>query len=258
MSVIGIDFGATFTKAVKLEGKRIVSSKIGPSSNLSYSTLVQDIQQEFGGQNTLFFTGGQSKSIAPKFDALVVDEVEALGRGTLALESAGSAIVASLGTGTCILHAGNEISHLLGSGVGGGTIMGLAKALINVDDFLELEELARTGNAHGVNLTVGDILGSGIGILESKTTASNLCKVAGSKREDVAAGIFCLAGEVIASIIGLQARNLKESDLLVCGLLGQSKLIQTIINKVMAYFSLNVHYPKNGEYAAAYGAALSA
>ena len=64
------------------------------------------------------------------------------------------ALVVSLGTGTAIVSVnGDKIDHVSGTGVGGGTLLGLAKHMLGVSTIETLEAMARRGDLQRVDLT---------------------------------------------------------------------------------------------------------
>ena len=76
-----------------------------------------------------------------------VDEFQAIGLGGLALSKKKEALVISMGTGTAFVRAAKDgIKHIGGSGVGGGTVLGLCGALCNARSFDTVVELAHNGD----------------------------------------------------------------------------------------------------------------
>jgi len=52
--------------------------------------------------------------------------------------------VVSMGTGTSIVKCdGDDIQHIGGIGIGGGTLMGLSRILLKTDDIKTISELAK-------------------------------------------------------------------------------------------------------------------
>jgi len=92
-------------------------------------------------------TGGQSRSIqgdSRSFPILKIPEVNAIARGGLALTGEQSALVVSAGSGTAMIAARvGQSTHVTGSAVGGGTLQGLARLLLDTTDPLLIDEMAR-------------------------------------------------------------------------------------------------------------------
>ena len=65
-----------------------------------------------------------------------------------------------------------------GTGVGGGTIMGLSKLLTNIDHFEDVIPLTKVGSRKELDITVGDIYGGILSPIDNILTASNFGKAA--------------------------------------------------------------------------------
>lgn len=63
-----------------------------------------------------------------------------------------------MGTGTALVHAkGGRIEYLGGTGVGGGTLIGLAKKMLGVQNVEIISALASEGDLEHIDLRIGDI-----------------------------------------------------------------------------------------------------
>jgi type II pantothenate kinase len=154
-------------------------------------------------------TGGRSHELPERWGAVPlvkVGETEAIARGGVAAGAATPALVVSLGTGTAMVVADPPASprHLVGSGIGGGTLIGLARLLLATGDVDEVSALARAGDPGGCDLRVGDILGGGIGSVPAEATASHFGRFGRAGEapqepapEDVAAALVNLVGQAI-------------------------------------------------------------
>jgi len=143
------------------------------------------------------------------FPVRLVSEIEAIGRGGVDAARVDEALVVSLGTGTAMVSVrGAEFLHVTpGTGVGGGTLLALARSVLGLDDFETFAALAARGDRSKVDLTLRDVAGTGVGAMPAEATASNLGKLdPGARPEDVAAGIANLVTEVALTIafLGLQ------------------------------------------------------
>jgi len=144
------------------------------------------------------------------FEVRRVSEIAAIGRGGIEIGGGESALVASLGTGTAMVSVRpGEMRHVTpGNGVGGGTLLGLARALLGTDDVGELSRLAAQGDRTRLDITIGDVVGGPLGVLPADGTAANFAKyTSGARREDVAAALLNLVAEVVlwTVLLGLQA-----------------------------------------------------
>jgi len=266
--IMGVDVGGSFTKAVALKGSNIIglctvlTTEPVAAVSGALGKLLSQIDRPLKEVEVLAVSGagarflGNSILDVPIFE---VDEIEAIGIGGLTLSGKDRALVASLGTGTALVVANSDgrIQHIGGTGVGGGTIRGLAQLILRRQNFEVLEELASKGNLRKVDLTVGDIAGRSVGIIPAEATASNFGNVSEDADEkDLSAGIFNLVGEVIGVVVSLAAKAYGlERDVVLIGRLAGSKLISERINEVCKLFKVSTMIPENYDYCVAIGAA---
>lgn len=173
----------------------------------------------------LAVTGGRSHELPDRWRSVPVvkvGETEAIARGGVAAGAETPALIVSLGTGTAMVVADPPVGprHLVGSGIGGGTLIGLARLLLSTGDVEEISALARAGDPSGCDLRVGDILGGGIGSVPPEATASHFGRFgrpaapsAGPRLEDVAAALVNLVGQAILRLafeaaVGNQVRSI--------------------------------------------------
>ena len=184
-----------------------------------------------------------------------VVEFEAIGRGGLVLSGLSRALVVSMGTGTAFVRASLDGStHLGGSGVGGGTLLGLSKLLLDTDDADAVLALAQTGDLSAVDLSIREISPSGIPSLPPETTAANFGNLKSTAgKPDVALGlintVFQTAGVMAAFASG------KELPIVVTGTLATFPCAAPILDGVGALHGICFHIPDNAAFATAIGAA---
>jgi pantothenate kinase len=106
--------------------------------------------------------------------------------------------------------------------MGGGTLIGLSKLLINVDNYNDIMKLAKLGDNRNVDLVVGDIYGgnaSSIG-LDSSVIASSFGKINelahnkrldSIKKEDIAKSLLSMICFHIGQLSHLLAKQHKIS-----------------------------------------------
>lgn len=182
----------------------ILESALGPAlaeSGLEPSDLL-----------SVAVTGGRSAELAGSWRAVPVvrvGETEAIARGGLESGAVTPTLVASLGTGTALVLADPPAPprHLVGSAIGGGTLLGLARLLVGPLDVVELDALASRGDPGACDLCVGDILGGGIGAIPPEATAAHFGRIgrpgepSGDLRpEDVAAALVNLVAQSVARL----------------------------------------------------------
>lgn len=172
-------------------------------------------------------TGGRSWQLPDRLGAarvVKVDEPTATAVGGLLEDAPTPAIVVSLGTGTGIVLADPPAApqRLVGSGIGGGTLLGLAKLLLGTTDVVRIGELARRGDVSRCDLTVGDILGGGVGPVPADATAAHFARVAreGSvvpQPEDIAATLLNLIGQAVLRLAFEAARFHQARSIVLVG-----------------------------------------
>ncbi|MCC6166844.1 MAG: hypothetical protein IT329_06405 [Caldilineaceae bacterium] len=89
----------------------------------------------------------------------------------------------SAGSGTAMVAAdGASFRHVTGTGVGGGTLLGLGRLLLETTRPQEIDRLAAQGDAAAVDLGLQDVVTGPIGSLPSDATAVNFGRVAVGRR----------------------------------------------------------------------------
>ncbi|MCX8161528.1 MAG: pantothenate kinase [Candidatus Bathyarchaeota archaeon] len=267
---LGVDIGSSITKAVALEGKNIVGfTSIATTDPIAAASgaigkLLAEHGYELEDILRIAVTGGGARFLKVRelfgIPLTMVDEVEAIGLGGIALTGKRRALVVSMGTGTAMVVVegyGGSIKHIGGTGVGGGTLLGLGRLLLNKHSVEALENLAEKGDPRRVDITVADIAGGPVGIVPGEATASNFGKVSDEARdEDIAAAIFNLVGQVVG-VLAVFASKIygMERDIVAVGKLTSSKLIVKAMKDVASIFDAEICFPNNGGYCTALGAA---
>jgi type II pantothenate kinase len=189
-----------------------------------------------------------------------VEEFVAVGKGGLYLSNLDKAVVVSLGTGTAYVHATkNSVAHMGGTGVGGGTILGLSSKLLNVRSFDSIIDLADQGDLSKVDLAIGDISKADVSNMSAHTTASNFGKLQDSAtKADIAAGILNLVFQTVALMAVFNARIAGTNDAVICGRLANTPHCKQVLDEIHVLHGVNFITPKEAEFATALGAALCA
>ena len=266
---IGLDIGGSTTKVVGFDGKKclemakvtasdpIASAYGGVGRFMSQNGLiVSDIRE-------IIMTGVGSGAI--NTDVLQIptrkaDEFEAVGLGGLYLAKTDRCIVVSMGTGTSIISADSKGGrHVIGSGVGGGTLLGLSQAMLHISDVEVISSLASQGDLSKVDLTIGDISRDEIPGLPAYVTASNFGKLdEEASREDLAKGIVNLVFQSVGTAAMLSARLEGLEQVVFVGYLPKIKEGQEVLHYFSQLYGTEVIIPENAEFATAMGAALTA
>ena len=150
-----------------------------------------------------------------------VSEFDSIGLGAMYLSGLSDCIAVSLGTGTAIVHASKEkgIEYLGGTGVGGGTLMGLSKLLLKADNIDHIVEMAEDGNLANIDLCIGDISADeSVGVMPADLTASNFGNVSDlASKSDVAKGILNLVFETVGMVAIFAAKSRGVRDIVLTG-----------------------------------------
>ena len=214
--ILGLDVGISTTDLVGSWAPEhpltLPTGSFAETAEEGVRRLLQEAPPPRGSSIVVAATGVGLHRLPPKLVALPVrhvSEMEAIGRGGLLLSGLREALVVSLGTGTALVSARDGVfRHVVpGTGVGGGTLVTFARALLGVADLDALADLAARGDRFRVDLTIGEVVGGPLGALPPDATASNLGKwSAGTSREDLAAGLVNLVAEVAMqfALLGLQ------------------------------------------------------
>ena len=189
-----------------------------------------------------------------------VDEFEATGTGGYYLTDKKEVIVVSMGTGSFYVKVTeNEMKHLGGVGLGGGTICGLSAVALNTDDIHEIAALSRQGDVAKIDLRIGDLAKEKLPGLNLDVTASNFAKAdVQSKPEDVAAGIVHMVIENICQAGILASVNTGIKDYILIGGLTKFFECQQIIEDFKGLWDVEITIPEYSDYATAIGAVIAA
>jgi type II pantothenate kinase len=209
-----IDFGGTLTNVIVASGdgetRRTRPSVPNPGPADVARLLSEAGCPEPRKLSLLALTGGRSASLEVAWGdvpVLAIDEAEATACGGLLAGAVAPAIVVSLGTGTGIVLAREDGSfeRLVGSGIGGGTAIGLARLLLGDQPIAAYGALAASGSLERCDLTVGDILGAGTGPVPADATAAHFGRigVAGMPPPTEADQMAAVVGMVVQNAVRL-------------------------------------------------------
>ncbi len=268
-TIIGIDVGGSTTKIVGFDGS---GSLILPmlvkandpitSAYGAFGKFTSENGLEISDISSVMVTGvGSSFLTKPLYgiECTHVAEFDSIGRGGLFISGLDRAIVVSMGTGTAIVHAvkNSKINYLGGTGVGGGTLTGLAKKLIGVRHTTDIVSLAENGDISKVNLLVSDITRKSISGMDSSLTASNFGNVSDlATKEDLALGLVNMVFETVSMLALFAARDKKMNDIVMTGNLTNMPQAKPMFEKMSSLFGKNYIVPEYSSYATVIGAAL--
>ena len=272
-TVIGIDVGGSTTKIVGFSPDRALIQPMIVKANDpvtsaygAFGKFTLENGLKIGDIGRVMMTGVGSAFITEPIYSLVctrVSEFDSIGTGGLYLSGLEEAIVVSMGTGTAIIHAkktdsGQICEYLGGTGVGGGTISGLAKKMLGIESAKHLEQICGGGDLSKVDLRVRDIsnpaLFSGI---NSDLTASNFGALSDlASRHDVVLGIFNMVAETVAMMSIFASRSFGLSDIVLTGNLTTMAPIRAVFENLSSNFGVKFIIPERSQFGTVIGAAL--
>ncbi len=276
-TVIGIDVGGTTTKIVgfrknnKGERELIAPQFVRATDPLTsiygaFGKFTAENHLELGDIDRIMMTGAGSSVVKNSIYNLKCDpvpEFTSSGIGGLYLSGLQEAIVVSMGTGTALIHATRknddyQIEYLGGTGVGGGTLLGLSRRMLGVDTIEHIEQLSADGDLDRVDLRIKDISRrhSYHGINEN-LTASNFGKLSDlATNADVALGIANMVGETVAMLSVFAARSFSLRDIVLIGNLTAIQPIRRVFENLSDSFGVRFLIPDNAQFGTVIGAAL--
>ena len=240
-----------------------------PDPELVRSVLA-DGGVELSALEFLAVTGGRHRTMPDQIgdcQVISVGEVQAIGSGGQALAELATGgdeaptLVVSAGSGTAVVAArGDQYAHVTGTGVGGGTLLGLCRLLLGITDPHRIDELAQQGDPNGADLSLGDVVGGPIGPLPASATAVNFGRLAHQditvSHEDLAAALVTLVGQVIALVAINAARAQQIERIVVIGHLIDMSSVRSVLEQVGGYYDERFILPPPAGLGTALGALL--
>ena len=265
---VGLDIGGSTTKIVGMYDGKIIAREIVKAADPITSAygavgkLISDNSLSLNDIEQINITGvgaGFTENPILGIKKVVVEEFKATGLGGLYLSGLDRAIVVSMGTGTAYLDANKrEVKHLIGSGVGGGTLVGLGLALAGTSDAIKLSDMATEGDILKCDLTVGDISRKQVAGLPMNATASNFGKTADNlSKEDIMAGVFNLVYQSIGTVAVMASRQCGINDIVFTGQLTGLKECQEYLIPFEDLYGVNMIVPEDAVFATAVGSCLA-
>ena len=265
---VGLDIGGSTTKIVGMQDGKIIAREIVRAADpvtsafCAVGKLINDHSISVNDIEQINITGvGSGYPQAPIFGikTVVVEEFKATGLGGLYLSGLEHAVVVSMGTGTAYLDATkNNVRHIIGSGVGGGTLVGLGMALTGTSDAVKLSDMATSGDILKCDLTIGDITKNGVTGLPMNVTASNFGKAADDlSREDKMAGVFNLVYQAVGTVAVMASRQCNLKDIVFTGQLTDLKECQQYLLPFEDLYGVNMIIPEDAVFATALGSCLA-
>lgn len=268
--IVGIDAGGTLIKIAAMENETIVYRKY-PVASLQ--TAASEMNAASGAQ--LRITGGKAALFAAHLDPernaiAVMPEFDATCRGVRHLLADRHPrlqryILTNVGTGTSIHNVdGDKHERIGGTGVGGGTLIGLSRLLTGLSDYDTIIRLAAQGSRERIDLQVGHIYEGAVPPIPGDLTASNYGRAASALHslDDVStpdrlASVAGLVGETVSTCSVLAARSHQVPVVVYIGsTLVENEWLKTVISRYTVLRGAEPVFVENGEYSGALGAML--
>ena len=270
---LGIDIGSSSTKAAALDEHGALLGTLQVHADdprtSAYGVLGRFLDQQgasFDDVEKIVLTGLGSTYFhenifgIPTIHAL---ELDAIGRGGLYLSGLDEALVVSLGTGSAFIRASktNGFRHLGGSGVGGGTLAGMAERFLGVTDIFALSEMALRGNKAMADLRIADVQEEeDVPGLAADLTAANFGRIkSGASDADLAAALFNMIYENVGVMASLALSQDTTRNVVLTGSLASlAPAAKTfdIFNQMHDVFGIDYIIPPHPSFATAVGALL--
>ncbi|HPK39158.1 MAG: Type II pantothenate kinase [Bacteroidetes bacterium ADurb.Bin139] len=280
MFKLGLDFGSTLIKMVLtkpgVKGKPFpraffkykTNDNIGDFYNALEDFLVRS-NIPLSAIEHISATGTHANLVKDNIlgiPATKVSEVEAIGLGGLALSGLDEALVVNMGTGTTYIDATPDgIRHLGGTGMGGGTLTGLAQCILGTSSVREIVRLAGRGKLENVDLLIGDVTDQELQNLPPFLTAANFGKLAHqlytkqaaqAGKEDLARALINLVLQVIGSMAVMVCKGCHREHVVFVGTLTRLPQIGETYSIFSKVYGLQFIVPPFAVYGTALGSTL--
>lgn len=260
---VGIDAGGTLIKVAIIDGNDRTFKKYAADD---IEMVIEMLNNKYADQD-VYLTGGKAEYIKEKltFNVTVCIEFDATFRGlTQLLKEADIKldryVYLNVGTGTSFHQATPESQRRVGgSGVGGGTLMGLSYLLTGIENFETIIERAKSGIRDNIDLKVHHIYNGKPSPIPGDLTASNFGRVLDTKNsattEDQLIAVIGLVAETVTAMALNLADAFDTKNMVFIGsTLLDNKVMTDIIYRYSELKNARAYVVPNGEYSGALGA----
>lgn len=267
--VIGIDVGTSTTKIVGVKAGEVIAptriKAMDPVTSLygAFGKYLYDNAISLSDIEQVMLAGVGAEYVDKCIYGLPTDRVgefEADAIGAQYGSGLDDLIVVSMGTGTTLIEVrGEEVKHLGGLGMGGGTLIGLSQLLLGTSDVEQIAKMAAKGDLSNINLNIGDISINPLPGLPLDTTASLFGNVTNlASPEDIALGLIWTVVQTIgsATVLASKANNFKQ--FVMIGNLTKIPQTRLVFDSLEPLYGVRFIIPKHSEFCTAIGAALKA
>ncbi|MBQ4224550.1 MAG: type II pantothenate kinase [Prevotella sp.] len=265
--VIGIDVGISTTKIVGIKNMQVVSplrtTAADPVASLygAFGKYLYDNHIELSDVEQVVLTGVGAAYIDRPVYGLPTrksDEFLADGLGARFESGLDKIIVVSMGTGTSLVKCeGDNIQHIGGISIGGGTLAGLSRIMLQTSDIKQVSTMAMHGDISNVNLMIGDISAQPLPGLPMDVTASLFGKAkTDAVKDDIAVGLIHTVLQTIGSAAVLSALNTDIREFVMIGNLTLLPQCRDVFPMMEKLYKVKFIIPKYSQFCTAIGAAL--
>ena len=273
--IISIDFGSTIIKYLIMDVSKdnyriiVLDNKVNFDIHKIIDYLIDKYNITKNEIEAILLTGGRSSFINTDLyndiKIKIIPEFNAASFGALLLSKEEKGIIINLGTGTTFIYSDlNNIKHIGGSALGGGTIMALAKLLYRINDYDELISFIKEGDYNKADINIEDISKTSIGDLNGSITASNLGAIIHDLKDYNDNDIMSSIVNMVVQNIGLLAKEYKINTekvygftnipcILIGGLISDNYIIK-YFDRIGEYTKIKFIVPEYSRYAVCIGA----
>lgn len=266
--IIGIDVGISTTKIVGLRDGRVSApiriTAADPVTSLygAFGKYLHDNNIKLSDVQHVMLTGVGAAYVQNDVygvSTTKTDEFIADGLGARYESGLERAMVVSMGTGTSfVMCEGDNMRHIGGIGIGGGTLQGLSRIMLSTSDIKQVSALAMQGDIKHINLLIGDISAHPLPGLPMEATASIFARAQNdASKEDIACGIISMVLQSIGSAAVLAAQGIDCRDMVLIGNLSLLPQCKDIFPALEKLYDVRFHIPKYSQFCTAIGAALA-
>ena len=273
-TIIGIDIGGSTTKIIGfreedgvkhwIEPQVIVANDPLTATYGAFGRFTDENNLSLGDITKVVITGVGASHVKGGIyglDCMRAEEFQCIGKGGSFLSGIDNSLVVSMGTGTAIVHVMQDGSYeyIGGTGVGGGTLVGLSKLMLGAEGVAEIEAMADGGNLDKIDLKIKHLVkGDALSGLSRDLTASNFANVSlGATKDDIALGIMNLVFETVGMVSIFAARSRGARDIVLTGnVTGIPQCKEKFDEFNTLGYGVNFVIPERSGFATAIGAAL--
>ncbi len=269
-TVLGIDVGGSTTKIVGFDENRNLIEPMFIHANDQITSIYGAFGKftDANGLSLSDISGIKVTGVGASFlekgiyglKCEHVSEFDCIGTGGLYLSGLDRALIASLGTGSACVYAerGGKNDYLGGTGVGGGTLMGLSKLLLGMENIHHIYDLAEEGDLCNIDLRINNLTRKdSLSSLPADLTVANFGKISDiATKNDIALGIINMVFETVGTTAVFAARTHDIKDIVLTGNLTTIPQAPRIFENIGALLGANFIIPKYSQFGTVIGAAL--